>query len=96
MGEDLFRVVLGEILADERLGRLDDLSHALLDTFEVIGSERPPDVEVVVEAIRDRRSDGVPRSGEEITDRLCHHVRGRMAQDLTGLVGGGWDLPPVR
>ena len=44
-------------------------------------------LEVVVEAVGDRRADGVLRAREQVEDRLGHQVRGRVAQHLAPVVG---------
>ena len=65
------------LLADERLVLGDDLADARLDALEVRVREVPAvgELEVVVEAVRDRRADRVLRSREQVEDRLGHHVR---------------------
>ena len=75
------RVVVGDRPAGEALVVLDDLAHPGLDRLEVLGRERGLDVEVVVEAVLDRRPDAELRVGEQVLDRLGHHVRRRVAQD---------------
>ena len=61
-------------------------AHPLLDGREVVRGERARQVEVVVEAVRDRRPDPEPRAGEEVEDRLRHHVRRRVAHRVEGRV----------
>ena len=53
---------------------------------EVVGCEGPPDVEVVVEAVLDRRADGEVGPLVEVEHRLGEHVGGRMADHLPPLV----------
>ena len=55
--------------------------HPLLDALEVVGGERAADVEVVVEAVLDRRADAELGLGEELLHGLRHHVRGGVPQD---------------
>ena len=45
------------------------------------------DVEVVVEAVLDRRADAQLGLGEQLLDGLGQHVRGRVPQDRAALVG---------
>ena len=87
----LQRLVARELHAAEGLVLLDDLGHAGLDALEVLGRERLLDVEVVVEAVVDRRPDRELRAREEVGDRLRHHVGGRVADDRAALVGIGRD-----
>ena len=65
----------------EALPLLDDRAHALLQLLEVLRSERLGHVEVVVEAVGDRRADAEP--GLLVTDLygLGRDMRGRVAQD---------------
>lgn len=77
--------------AGELLAPLLDLLHLLLDGLEVLGRERPLDVEVVVEAVLDGRADAELGLGEELLHRLRHHVRGGVAQDVQAVLGGELD-----
>ena len=54
------RVGVGGHPAREPLALLDDLAHRGLDLDQVLGHERGLDVEVVVEAVLDRRADAEP------------------------------------
>ncbi len=67
--------------AAEALRLLDDLAHALLDRLEVVGAERLGHVEVVVEAVLDRRADPELGVGVQLLHGLRQHVRGRVPQD---------------
>ena len=60
----------------EQLAVLDDLAHALLQRGQVFRGERPRYVEVVVEAVGDRRADAQLGLGEQVLHRLGQHVRG--------------------
>src|SRR4051794_25760307 len=71
----------------EPLALLDDLAHAGLDLLEVIGCERPRYVEVVVEAVGDRRADAELRLGEQVLDRLREHVRAGVTKNSASLLG---------
>jgi hypothetical protein len=79
-------LVLGDGAPPEGLPGLDDALHRLLQDLEVLGGEGAVDVEVVVEAVADRRTD--PQTGlrERFLDRLGHHVGARMPQDLQALL----------
>ena len=79
------RVGVGGDPAGELLALLDDLAHPGLDLLEVLGLERGLDVEVVVEAVLDRRADAEPGVREELLDGLRHHVRGRVPQDVAAV-----------
>src|SRR5215475_5432288 len=61
--------------AAEALALPDDLAHLLLDGLEVVRAERLRHVEVVVEAVLDRRPDAELRLREQVLDGLRHDVR---------------------
>ena len=88
VGEDRQRLVSRDVGPDERLVVSDDLAHAVFDAFEVALAERLGigKIEVVVEAILDRRADRELGAREQLGDRLRHHVRGGVAQDVATLV----------
>ena len=71
----------------KRWPRLDDLLHALLERREVVGGERALDVEVVVEAVADRRADAELGLREQLLHRLREHVRGRVPQHRAAVLG---------
>ena len=77
----LLRAVLGP---HEGLVLLDDLAHARLDAAEVVVGEvlAVRQLEVVVEAVGDRRSDRVLGAGEQVEDRLGHEVGGGVPEGL--------------
>lgn len=91
VGELLAGGLVGDHPAGEPLSPLLDLLHLLLDGLEVLGREGPLDVEVVVEAVLDRRADAQLGLGEELLHRLCHHVRGGVPQDVQAVLGGDLD-----
>ena len=64
------------------IASVQELLHLLLDLRQVLGHELPRQVEVVVEAVLDRRADAQTGAREEVQDGLCHHVRRRVAQHL--------------
>ena len=67
----------------------DGRAHPLLDRGQVLGDERARQVEVVVEAVLDRRADAQLRAGEQVEHRLGHDVRGRVAHRVEVVVGVG-------
>ena len=73
----------------ELLTRLDDLLHLLLERGEIFGGEGLGDVEVVVEAVLDRRPDPELCLGKEILHGLCEHVRRRMPDHAPARLGVG-------
>jgi hypothetical protein len=79
--------LLAHRLPDERLVGGDDLVHLRVDGLDVLRGEGPADVEVVVEAVGDRRTDGEGRTLVQREHRLGQHVGGRVAQDAAALVG---------
>ena len=86
--EELEAAVEVVLLAHERLVLGDDLAHPGLDALEVRVGEvlAVRELEVVVEAVGDRRADGVLRAREQVEDSLGHEVRRRVAQDVAALV----------
>ena len=93
VGEQRQRVVERQLVADEALVVLDDLAHPLLDALErlLVEGLAAGQVEVVVEAVGDRRTDRVLRAREELRHRLGEHVRGRVPQHLAAVVALGRD-----
>ncbi len=88
LGEEaLARLRDGHVLALERLGGLDVRAHALFDLREVGLGEGGPvgELEVVVEAVLDRRPDRDLDALVELHDRRGEHVRGVVADQLQGL-----------
>jgi hypothetical protein len=84
--------VARHLLPRERVVRLDDLAHGVLDAREILGRERLRLEEVVVEAVLDRGPDGDLHLREEALHRLRHHVRGGVAERGQGL-GVAVELP---
>ncbi len=92
------RLVVADHAAAEELALLDDLPHLLLDLLQVLGGERLGHVEVVVEAVLDRRPDAELGLREQVLHRLRQHVRGRVPQDVEAIGrvdGDGLDPVPV-
>ncbi len=77
--------------AREALRVLDDLLHALLELGQILGREGPVDLEVVVEAVLDRRADAELRLGELLLHRLREHVSGGVPDDAAAVLGVGAD-----
>jgi hypothetical protein len=75
-----------DLFAEERLVLCDDRTHLVLDARKVVGRHVLRDRKVVVEAVGDRRSDRVLRSGPQPADGLGEDVRGRMAKDAQPVV----------
>ena len=71
----------------EQLALLDDLAHPLFQLVQVLGRERRLDVEVVVEAVGDRRPDAELGVREQILHRLSQHVGGRVPDHAAPVVG---------
>ena len=63
----------GDVLLDHR-------AHPLLDLLEIVGLERPRQVEVVVEAVGHGRAEAELGLREQLEHRTRHHVRGRVPQ----------------
>jgi hypothetical protein len=58
----------------------DDLAHPLLEPLEILGRERLGAVEIVVEAVLDRRTDRWLGFGKDILNRVREHVGGGVAK----------------
>ncbi len=71
----------------EALTALDDLLHLLLELRQVLRREGLGDVEVVVEAVLDGRTDTQLGLREQLLHRLCQYVRGGMADDAAPVLG---------
>ena len=92
--EQLEGAALGDLVADERLALGDDLAHPGVDAVEVVGGERAAvgQLEVVVEAVLDRRADGEGGAREQVEHRLGQHVGRRVAdREEAPVVGLGDD-----
>ena len=85
------RVGVADLAAGEVLPGADDLGHLLLEGREVLGGEGPLGVEVVVEAVLDRRADAEPGAGEQLLHGLGEHVRGRVPDDRAPVGAGRGD-----
>ena len=82
--EALERLGDGHVLAHERLVGADVLAHAVLDALEVGvgGRGAVGEVEVVVEAVLDRRSDRDLHARIELEHRGGQHVGGVVADEV--------------
>ena len=80
VGEALQPLLPGQLLAHEGLVLGDDLGHALLDAGQVLLAEAAParEVEVVIEAVFDRRPDTALGRREKRRHRCGEEVRGRV------------------
>ncbi len=87
--EALERLLDAHVAALERLVRLHVLAHRGLDARQVLLGQLGPlgELEVVVEAVLDRRADADLHARVELQDRLGEHVRGVVADQLERLVG---------
>ena len=85
--EALDRVLHRHVAALERLVGLDVLAHLRLDALEVGVRDLHPvgEVEVVVEAVVDRRADRDLGAGVELEHGLGEHVGGVVAEQVEGL-----------
>jgi hypothetical protein len=95
--EDLDRLVRREVAALERLVGLDVGAHRRLDPLQVllVDGDTGWEVEVVVEALLDRRPDRHLGARVELGDRLRHDVGGVVADQLQRLgVAVGEDRDP--
>jgi len=79
------RLVDRQLEALQRQVLAHDLGHLLLDARQVGLGDGLGELEVVVEAVLDRRADSVPRAREETDDGLRHDVRGGVALDIDGV-----------
>ena len=85
--EALERLLGRHVLARERLVGLHVLAHLGLDALEVVLGDRHAlgELEVVVEAVVDRRADRDLRAGIEVQDRGGEHVRRVVPDELQRL-----------
>jgi len=76
--KQLFRLVRADNLFLEIHAGLDDAAHAFFDAFQILRSERPGEIEIVVKTIFDRWSDGYLALGKFFQYCLRHNVGSRM------------------
>src|SRR5919201_2922036 len=91
VAEALERLGPRDFLSDERLVGGHDLAHPTLDLGQVGFGDRSRQLEVVVEAVVDRRPDRVPRPGPQVARGLRQHVCRRMAKDVQAVRLGSVD-----
>jgi hypothetical protein len=85
LAKEADRLGLGQILALDRLRGAGQLTHRRLDLLEIVRGEGAVELEIVIEAVLDRRADRQLGAGEEPFDRLGHQVRGAVAEDLAAV-----------
>ncbi len=86
---DRATLVERDLPADEGVVGRHAGAHPSLDRLEVVGGERARQLEVVVEAIVDRRADAQAGAGEQVQHGLGHDVRRAVAHGVDGRVGAG-------
>ncbi len=82
-------VVERELLADERMVGRDALVHPVLDRLEVVGRQGSRQLEVVIEAVRDRGPDSELGAMEQVEDGLGHDVGRGVTHRIQRVVGAG-------
>ena len=77
------RLLLADLLARPRLAALDDFAHLLLDGLEIVVGHGAGQQEIIIQAIRDLRADGIldVLLAEDLDDRFGQDVRQRVAVD---------------
>jgi hypothetical protein len=99
LAKELSGLLGGDVTSLERLVGLDVLSHPLLDPRQILLTGAPVgELDVVVEAVLDRRSDGDLGAGPEVEDGLGEDVRSVVANQLERLrtaVGDDLDRLPA-
>ena len=78
--EILERLFARQHLLHQRNIFLRDLRHFLLDRCEILLAEDMVRIQIIVEAIIDRRSDSKLHTREQMLNRLCHHMGRSMTQ----------------
>ena len=93
IGEDLPRLVAGDLATGDGGGRLGDLGHARLDGGEVVRRDGRPlgQLDVVVEAVLDGRADAELHAGIQIGESGGQEMGRGMAHELEALVALGGD-----
>jgi hypothetical protein len=93
------RLVRGQLLAAPFAALVELAPELLLDPLEPLLADRLRELEVVVEAVLDRRPDRDLHARVEAPDRFREQVRGRMAEDEEGVgvlrVARRQDLDPL-
>ena len=82
LGEELLRIVARDFAALPRAALLQLALDLRLDLLERVLADRLRELEVVVEAVLDRRADRDLRPGIEAADGLGEQVRRRVAKDV--------------
>ena len=93
IGEDLPRLIAGDLATGDGGGRLGDLGHARLDGGEVVrrDSRALGQLDVVVEAVLDGRADAELHAGIQIGESGGQEMGRGMAHELEALVALGGD-----
>jgi hypothetical protein len=86
LAEELERLGHAHVAMLERHVGLRHLAHLLLDLREVVGLERARQLEVVIEAVGDRRAEPELRVGDQLEDGPGHDMRGRVTKRVELLV----------
>ena len=82
VAKSLARFINRNLFPDEAVIAAHLLAHPLLNLRQIFRSQRPRQIEVVVEARVDRRSDPDLTLGEHLQDDLSEDVRGRMPHPM--------------
>ena len=85
VGEEFASLLLIDDPALEGVVRLDNPVHPLLNRLQLLGREGRGDIEVIVVAVSDRRTEADPRLRDHLTHRRGEDVGGGVAQDGQGL-----------
>ena len=85
VGEELPALLLAHAAALEGIVGGDDVAHAGLERLQVFGREGFVHLEVVVEAVLDRRAEADARGGMQLAHRGGEYVRGGVAQYRQGI-----------
>ncbi len=90
-------LVAAKVKPLERLGRLDDRLHLLLDPFKILLADRLVQPDVVVETVVDRRTEGELNAGKDSHHGPGHHVGTTVPHHGQGLgVAGRQQSQPDR
>ena len=85
VGEEVSGLVPGHDPALEGMIGAGDFVHALLDGLQLLGREGLRDLEIVVEAVVDGRSEADSGTRHQLADGGGENMRGRVAQDAERL-----------
>ena len=71
-----------QFLSLERRVGLDGVEHQRFDAFQILRSEGPLDLEIVVETVGGGRADGYLGLREQLHNGVGHHVGSRVAHTV--------------